>query len=153
MNALKTLTIAAFCLLVAGPVAARASVPIVNHAQITWAQGGGQQATPDQVRDAIIRACQEKGWTVTPTTDADTLIATLVVRNKHTIQTSISYSANTFSVTYAGSTNMNYAIKEPNPYTPSVSAGDVQVRTEVIHPNYNRWVSSLVSAIRSRLAP
>ena len=151
MNLLETLTVASFCLLLAVPAAARTSVPIFNHADVKWSQNSEQQAAPEHVRDAIIQVCREKGWTVADAADANTLIATLVVRNKHTIQTAITYSASTFNVAYFGSNNMNYAVKEPNPYATSVSAGDVQVRTEVIHPNYNRWVDGLVSAIRAQL--
>ncbi|MCZ4304906.1 hypothetical protein O4G98_09165 [Zoogloeaceae bacterium G21618-S1] len=127
-------------------------MPIVNHTDVTWPQNNGQQIAPEHVRNAIVRACQEKGWTVADAADANTLIATLVVHHKHTIQSTIPYTASTFSVAYFGSNNMNNAIKEPNPYAPSVRAGDVQVRTKVIHPNYNRWVEDLVSAIRTRLA-
>lgn len=149
---LKTLAAAALCLALAGPAAARSSVPIVNHPQVTWARPAGEALSLVQIRERIVAACQERGWRAEPGSAPDTLLATLVVRNKHTIRVNIAYRADTFDVTYAGSDNMNYAVKEPNPYAVGLGpAGQVDTRTEVIHPNYNRWVDLLIGTIRARL--
>ncbi|TVO64086.1 hypothetical protein [Denitromonas ohlonensis] len=92
MSLIKALTTAAFFMLLASPVAARTSAPIINHTGVTWSPSSGQHRTLDQVQAAIVRACQKKNWSVATTADENAPIATLVVRNKHTIRTSIRYS-------------------------------------------------------------
>ncbi|KAA3654785.1 MAG: hypothetical protein DWQ11_03255 [Proteobacteria bacterium] len=151
-KSLNTLAAIALSLSLATPAIARTPVPIVDHHHVSWSQNANGALDTAGVRDRIIEACQAAGWSVVPGNAPDTLVATLVVRNKHTIRTNIAYTTDTFSITYHGSINMNYAVKEPDPYgvTPTVDA--VQVRTEVIHPHYNRWVSTLLGAIRTRLA-
>jgi hypothetical protein len=66
------------------------------------------------------------------------MTATLMVRGKHTMRTEIQYSPQNFSVRYLDSTNMNY-----EPAGPSGA---------LIHPNYNKWVQSLVDSIRARVS-
>jgi hypothetical protein len=66
------------------------------------------------------------------------MTATLMVRGKHTMRTEIQYSPQNFSVRYLDSTNMNY-----EPASPSGA---------LIHPNYNKWVQSLVDSIRARVS-
>ena len=58
------------------------------------------------------------------------------MRNKHTIVVNISVAADTYSVKYQSSINMNYAVVDGRP---------------VIHPNYNKWVQTLVDGIGAEL--
>lgn len=149
---LNALAAATLCLALAGPAAARSSVPIVNHPQVSWAQPAGEALSLAQIRDRIIQACQERGWRAEPGSAPDTLLATLVVRNKHTIRVNIAYRADAFDITYAGSDNMNYVVKEPSPWAVSQEPGSQpEARTELIHPNYNRWVGLLIGTLRARL--
>lgn len=151
-TSLKALAAIALSLALAAPAVARTPVPIINHHNVSRPQSAERARDLASVRDRIIEACTASGWSVTPGAAPDTLVATLVVRNKHTIQTTITYAIDAFNVTYHDSVNMNYAVKEPNPYAPGPNTDGFQVRTEVIHPHYNRWVGTLVSAIQTRLA-
>ena len=67
----------------------------------------------------------------------DTLLATGVVRGKHTVKVAIRYSRERFSVAYRDSINMNYGV-------------DDGVRE--IHPNYNKWIQGLVASISASLS-
>ena len=79
---------------------------------------------------------QDKGWNVEEWTDGG-VTAKIVVRGKHTVIVSITYTTEQFNLYYIDSDNMLYKEKEDG--------------TKVIHKNYNRWVEQLVSAIRNRL--
>lgn len=118
-----------------GPVAqARGSVPIVAHDNITLTAASAGPLTPDQVRGAIIRAgtSTRYPWTITAGGD-HALVASSVVRGKHTAEVTISYTRSSITVTYRDSKNLNYRVKNGMPQ---------------IHPNYNVWVQDLIDAIQ-----
>ena len=73
---------------------------------------------------------------IEPTSDGN-LLATVVVRNKHTVRVAISNTATDFTVKYHSSIDMKET-KTPEGLT--------------IHPFYNRWVGDLVKAIKDGLA-
>ncbi|MGA8890654.1 MAG: hypothetical protein WB493_03730 [Anaeromyxobacteraceae bacterium] len=120
---------------VAAPALARSPVPIIDFRDQAFVTVGDKVLTPPQVRDAIIRGAASLGWTLAPAGDQK-FLATLVVRNKHTVVTEITYAADKFSVIYMSSNNMKYGIDNGVP---------------VIHPFYNDWARSLVGAIRAEL--
>lgn len=91
---------------------------------------------PARARQAVIRAAQANGWTTETAADGR-LLATLLVRGKHTINVAITVMQGAFTVTYSGSHNMNYQ-KGPD-------------GRDWIHPNYNVWVRTLSNAIRFEL--
>lgn len=91
---------------------------------------------PARARQAVIRAAQANNWTTETTIDGR-LLATLLVRGKHTIVVAITVMSGAFSITYASSHNMNYQ-KGPD-------------GKDWIHPNYNVWVRTLANAIRFEL--
>ncbi len=122
-------------LLTATPAIARHSVPIVNYNNVAVATSRDQALAADQVKQAILAAATTKGWSIAYQPDGK-LLATLNVRNKHTIVVEIAYTANSYSLTYKDSTNMNYAVVDSE---------------RVIHPNYNKWVQDLSAAIRGEL--
>jgi hypothetical protein len=96
----------------------------------------GNAFNPARARQAVIRAAQANRWT-TEAIAGERLLATLLVRGKHTINVAITVQPGTFSVTYAGSHNMNYQ-KGPD-------------GRDWIHPNYNVWVRTLCNGIRFEL--
>ena len=118
-------------IMLASAVHARSSVPIINHENLPTLSAVGKAVSSEQVKKAIVMAATAKGWTTTLDQNG-AIIATLIVKNKHTIVVTISYAEDKFSVLYRDSSNMNY-------------------RNGVIHPHYNSWVQTLVTAIRSEL--
>lgn len=90
-----------------------------------------------KMHDAIVKACADTGWRVSEPSP-NTIEATIVVRNKHTVVVSIPYTATHYSINYKASTNMEYKAKSDG--------------SAVIHPNYNNWVSRLDKAIRQNAA-
>lgn len=131
---IRIAALALFTLLTA-PAMARSSVPIVNYENIAIATGSGKPATLEQIKQAFIVGGSVKGWIFTAAGDGK-LVANLVVRNKHTIIADITYSADKYSVTYQGSVNMNYDLKNG---------------VSVIHPHYNTWVSNMLNDVRAEL--
>lgn len=91
----------------------------------------------DQFKAAVVLAGRgtRYPWTVSVAA-AGHLVASTVVRGKHTVSVDIKFDGSNYSVTYRESSNMNY-----------------RVDTEVpkIHPNYNIWVAQFVGAINSEL--
>lgn len=133
MNAVvRTLLVLIASAFLATAVQAREAVPIVNYEN----QLVAKPLTIDQVKQAIVNACAMNSWTVTKGPTENSITATLIVRNKHTVIVTIAYSKESFSVNYAGSINMKY---QPN-------AG-----TGVIHPFYNKWSRDLVDTIQANL--
>lgn len=109
--------------------AARQVVQIVNYENVPIDVPGLSEA---QVRNAIEGAARQREWDVRQIAPGK-LLATLVVRGKHTVQVEIAYSPQTYSLTYRDSVNMKF--------TPGLGAGQ-------IHPFYNRWVGELNQGIR-----
>jgi hypothetical protein len=119
----------------AGPAAARTSVAIVNHPDVPVVTGSGKTLPPEAVRQAIVLAGANKGWTIVPQGDGK-LQASIKVRNKHTVIVLIAYNPQKYSLTYQDSIDMNYGQRNNEP---------------VIHPFYNTWVGDLKEAIRLEL--
>jgi hypothetical protein len=130
--ALRSLTILIVSVFLATAVQAREAVPIINYEN----QLVAKPLTIEQVKQAIVTAAATNSWTITKGPTENSVTATLVVRNKHTVIVNITYSKESFSVVYAGSINMKY---QPN-------AG-----TGVIHPFYNKWSRDLVDTIQANL--
>lgn len=110
---------------------ARSGVPIINHENLPTVSAVGKTVSAQQVGQAIAMAATSKGWT-TAIDQNGAIIATLIVRNKHTIVVTTPFAEDKFSVLYRDSSNMNYS-------------------NGVIHPHYNSWVQNLLTAIRSEL--
>ncbi|WPB57088.1 hypothetical protein [Xylophilus sp. GOD-11R] len=128
MKLLRVLALAALALASWNAVA-RSVVPIVNYENVPTRSAGVTEA---QVRQAIETAARSQQWDIREVAPGR-MVATLSVRNKHTVVTDIEYSATTYSVKYRDSVNMKY---EPADNAPGL-----------IHPFYNRWVGDLKSAI------
>ena len=113
---------------------ARSGVPVADFENLPAVTASGQPASGAQIKAAIQAAAQQNGWTVVAPAP-DRMVATLQVRNKHTVVTEIVYKPGQYSVKYKDSANMNF---DPS--------------TRVIHPFYNKWVQGLVDGIRTEAA-
>lgn len=123
--------------LVAPAAYARGSVPIVNHENVIVATASGRTLTADEVKAAITAAGAGTKYTWTFSSgEPGTLIASTLVRGKHTAVVTVRYSGTNYSVTYRDSNNLNYKLDDGIPK---------------IHPNYNVWVKELVDGIGAQL--
>jgi len=86
-----------------------------------------------QVSKTIQSAGNSLGWAMKQTRPG-MIEGTLFIRD-HVAKVEIPYSSSSYSIRYAGSTNLKY---------------DAAKRT--IHSNYNGWVQNLDNQIRARLA-
>ena len=139
MRAVRFLLAAVLALAAVQAGAQRLPVPIVNHQDVVVQRSGGQPATAEDVRKAILAASTATGrhWVIAEPVPGQ-MTATYHVRT-HTVVTDIRYSPTSFSVAYRDSVNMKYSPGGPS-------------GTGVIHPFYNQWVQDFVRAIQSELA-
>lgn len=118
------------------PAYARSPVPVVNFANEAVATASGSKPTLAQVREAIIKGGATKDWALAKQAE-DQFLATRVIKGKHTIVATISFTAEQYSVTYHSSDNMKFTMLNGVPY---------------VHPNYNVWARELVEAIRLEIS-
>ncbi|MBK8187974.1 MAG: hypothetical protein IPK77_12430 [Cellvibrio sp.] len=90
----------------------------------------GSQPKIEEVKIAIISAARKRGWIPTMKGDGK-ILATLLVRSKHYAEVEISYNANTYSIVYKSSRELDYNEKKRK-----------------IHRSYNKWVSMLSTSIQ-----
>jgi hypothetical protein len=134
MKFLKSLVIVVIALFSLN-VVARETVPIINYDTIAVATNSSKAPSAEQVKQAIITAAGSKGWSIAYQADGK-LLATLVVRSKHTIVVEIGSTADSYSLRYKDSTNMNFGERDGVPS---------------IHPYYNKWVLYFKETIRVEL--
>lgn len=98
-----------------------------------------QKPPLDELKKAVAQAAVAQDWDVqiveAPAGSAKFLL-TRVIRNKHTMVVVVTINEQKYSVEYQSSINLNAAKCQDAIY---------------IHPNYNRWVGDLNSAIRGKL--
>jgi hypothetical protein len=116
--------------------AARPPVPLQNFPNQVVQTASGTKPPVEQVAQAITAAATGKQWAVAKQADGS-FLATRVVKGKHTVVTTISFSPDAYSVTYHSSDNMRFEMIGGVPY---------------IHPNYNVWARELVEAIRLEMS-
>lgn len=134
--------------LLAYPAYAKNS-PIVNFQDQAIARFDNQKLTKDEVGETIRRAANSLHWRVSPGDRPDQIIATLVVRGKHTAVVEITFSEEKYSIRYKSSINLDW-----NEAKTIISTSHGQINTdtvETIHPNYNKWVSYLNDEIANQL--
>jgi len=122
-----------------GSVQARSSVPIVNVEDQSIVREDGKPLAADQVRRAIIIAGsvnRKEEWSFREQGEG-TLVGTLVIRGKHTARVNIRYNPTQFSIFYRDSENLNFEKGKDG--------------RDSIHPNYNKWVSNLLRAIKREM--
>ncbi len=101
----------------------------------------------EEVKKEIIGAGAALGWSMKANTPGN-IVATLHLRS-HMAQVNIKYSANSYSITYKDSSNLNYE-SAGSEYTDD--DGNLQINDKsTIHSNYNGWVQNLDRQIKARL--
>src|SRR6266571_5281120 len=119
-------------LLVAPGVQAARTAPLQNYDEVLVATPDGKPTTAENVRKAIIAGASRTRWAVSARPgDANTIRLTYN-RGSHTAVVDVTYSAKSYSIRYADSTNLNYAEERGK---------------QLIHPVYNKQVNSLRLAI------
>jgi len=125
--------------MVAAPaaLAQRAPVPIIDRPAVSATTGSGKALSPEALGKAIVSggAAGKRQWDVVPVGDGRSLRGTYRVRT-HMVAVDIVPGQGTFSIKYADSADMKYAVEGGTP---------------VIHPFYNRWVDELIESIRAEL--
>ena len=116
-----------------GALAAR-EAPIQNYEGLPVASSDGKPLTLEQIKNAIIAGGARARW-VASVQPGNVVRLTLSPRS-HVAVVDVTYTAKTYSIRYANSTNLNYS--------PDGATG-------VIHPNYNKWVGGLRQAIEVAL--
>lgn len=127
---------------------ARAPVPIINHANVLIATTSGKALQIEDVKKSISAAAVSKGWSVAHIADGS-LLATLVVRNKHTVVVKIDYDTTKYSINYHDSKNMKYGVINVQSTVISSNVDTSHNGQGEIHPFYNNWVQNLKDAIHS----
>jgi len=90
----------------------------------------------DAITQAILAAGNQRGWQKTLVSPGLIHAKLIVGDGKHEVEVDISYTKEDFSITYAGSSNMNYQLRD----------GEKR-----IHPKYNRWVQILKDDIQESI--
>jgi hypothetical protein len=114
--------------------AAKGSIPIHNLEELPVSSSDGKPLTAEQVKNAIVAGGARGRW-VASAQPGNVVRLTYTART-HVAVVNVSYSAKSYSIRYADSTNLGY----------SADGG-----TGLIHPNYNKWVHSLRQAIEVSL--
>ena len=132
-RSIRALVVCAAVLAASAAHAQRTPVEIVDHPNVLVVAGSGKAVSPQALREAIISggASGPRKWTIVPAGDGKTLRGTYIVR-AHTVVVDIVPGPGSYSLKYADSTNMKYAVEGGKP---------------VIHPFYNDWVQQLIRAI------
>jgi len=126
MNSRRILFVLGVALLLAGCT----TRPILNVTDQPVVTTAGKPVSPDQVRNAIVKAGNSLGWVMTPVSPG--LVNGRLALRDHLAVVDIRYTATTYSITYKDSTNLNY-------------------RDGQIHKNYNGWIENLDRDIRNEL--
>lgn len=130
MGIVHKLLVLLAALLAASSVHAARTAPLVNYEDVLVASGNGKALTTEQVRKAVIAGASRGHWTASER--PGNTVRLTYSRGGHSAVVDVAYSAKSYSIRYADSTNLNY----------SQEAGKA-----VIHPNYNKWINSLRQAI------
>ena len=114
---------------------ALAAKPIQNLIDIPVpAKIDGSSPSTEDVRSAIVAACKERRWV--PILDENNNIScSILVRSRHFAEVEIPYTADTYSIIYKDSRELDYNEKKQR-----------------IHRNYNKWVLNLSDSIQRQLA-
>jgi hypothetical protein len=91
-----------------------------------------QKENDKNIASAIIRAGAMTGWEIVPVRPG-LMTGTLAVRGKHTAVVDIAYDKQEYKITYRSSSGLKYDNGR-------------------IHPQYNKWVTTLDNNIRREIA-
>ncbi len=120
----------------AAPAAWASAQPMIVPDRVQLA--GGAAANPaDQaaVRQAIVEAAGQRAWKIQDDQPGRLLLVTQVQTHVATVE--VVYDGGGFQIRYGGSQDLDYAVEDGHP---------------VIHPRYNRWITTLSNEIRRSVA-
>ncbi len=106
------------------------TTPLVNYEEVLVATPDGKPTSAEHVRKAIIAAASRTRWAASA--GPGNAVRLTYSRGGHTAVVDVAYSAKSYSIRYADSSNLNYT-----------QDGGKQL----IHPTYNKQVNSLRLAI------
>ena len=116
------------------PAGAARVAPLQEFDDLPITSGSGKPLSNEQIRAAIVRGGAAHNWVASA--PAGNVVRLTYSRRDHSATVQVTYSAKTYSIKYADSTNLNY----------SQNGGKV-----VIHQNYNKWINSLRQSIDANL--
>ena len=135
---------------------AHATVPLENVA--ARPHGASPSVTLEQIRASITRAASERGWSLVESAPERVRVS-IVVRDRHEATVDVRFDAETFSIGYVDSINLDYSSTGVPPEKRSQKSTLRRLTTEQtfdlgprIHPNYNKWVARLADQIERRIA-
>ena len=88
----------------------------------------------EKMKEGIERGGAMRRWMIVGQSPGNTQLRYVKGHNKHVITVNVSYTANTFDVTYKDSSGLNYAVEDDG--------------TRRIHPNSVAWMQNLSSDIQ-----
>lgn len=132
MKKLLLTLLASTCLFASGMVQAR-SEPLVNYENVQVTSASGKSLTIDNMKAIFQRVATRSGWEIKELGNGKLAASLALGHGKHIMVIEISYTGNSYSITYRDSYNLNY----------SQDAG-----RQVIHPNYNKSLAKLIEMIR-----
>ena len=117
------------CSLIAPVIHAR-STELVEPAPVTISCN----LSDEKMKEGIMRGGAMRGWMVVKQIPGNTELKYIKGQNKHIITVNVSYTKNTFAVTYKDSVNLEYQVAEDG--------------TRRLHPRPVGWMSNLSGDIR-----
>lgn len=146
MKYLMTLLGAMLLVFVAPVQASGRGEPIVNFENQVIKRFDNKVLSMEDVEKGIRAGADKAGWRVEPAGPGH-IIATLVVRARHTAVVDITYSRESYSIKYKNSDNLGYRASDTSRPMIDDTGSVTSSKEPVIHPNYNKWVQRLNDAI------
>jgi hypothetical protein len=133
MKIIRTLLVLLAATLAASTAYARGAA-IQNYEDLPIASGDGKALTAEQVKNAIIAGGARSRWSAS--IQPGNVVRLTYSPRSHVAVVDVAYTAKTYSIRYADSTNLGYS---------------ADGKSGAIHPNYNKWVNNLRQAIEVSL--
>jgi hypothetical protein len=119
----------------AAPAAWASAQPLIEPDRVQFATGVAADAADQAaVHQAIVEAAGQRAWKIQD--DKPGRLMLLAQTQTHIATVDVIYDGRGFQIKYNGSLDMDYAVEDGHP---------------VIHPRYNRWISTLSNEIRRSL--
>jgi len=117
-----------FCMIAVGLILAGCSKLIKIQ---TYDFNISKPITTEQVRDAILTGCEERGW-ITTQKDGNTISARLLSKGKYEVYVDIIYDNTNYKIEYVKSVNLD-------------------ATEDKIHKAYAKWINFLQKSINAEL--
>ena len=124
--------LAALLLAFTASVAHASAQPLLEPGRVALVDGAGSAASdPDSMRRAILDAAAVRNWKVLASESGKVTLH--AVTSTHAATVDVVYDADGFEIRYRDSVDMDYEVDGGHP---------------MIHPRYNRWITTLGNEIR-----